>query len=386
MPPQLTATWAAAYVQVVVVLLVFLLGVPPILKTLDMPLYLRRIRTRRLVITSLSVLAGGLLCAAVVCLFIWTVHPCAASTGARMDWWGGGLVTAALVVSVLVWGLWLVPFRDRREEVVKGRESAALRGGRLISAALADLVHVGERSEPGREKNEVIHVLGRIILILQSDSRYKEHCDAIRPLSRGLEAILLSGSPNSSGSYENYHTCIGILGAALGRVNPKLRSPDSDELVSVLGRVGSMAVKLCIATEAQALAMEVLDQLALFASEQHGGIGRSAMSIMLIGRAAIGVQNYLVCTFALLKLAALCHRKGSSAATSGAVEFVALCAMLWSAAESGHDLTIAMLDGVVSALNTTKGALLCESRKSLAADLDFEAADAVAHMFAFCRS
>lgn len=384
MPPQLTSTWATAYVQVAIVLLVFLLGVPPILKILDIPLYLRRIRSKRLVIVSLSVLACGLLCAAVACLFIWAVHPCDASISLRMDWWGGGLVTAALVASVLVWGLWLLPFRDRRTEVLRGRELAAIHNGRLNADALADLVHVGEQSEPGRERDEVIRALGRIIVDLQSDSRYKEHYDALRPVSRGLEDILLGGG-RAGGSYSNFQSCISILGAALERISPNSRSPDADELMTVLGRLGKLALELSIATEAQALAMEILDQLALYASDGHGARRRAAVGMMTIGRAAIRVQNYLVSTFALHKLAALCHALGPSAATSGAVEFVALVAMFWFAAESGHEVATAMLEGVVCALDTTRGALLCDSQKLLAMDLDFEAADAVAQMYGTCK-
>ena len=224
MPPQLTETWGAAYVQLVVVLLVFVLGLPALMYQVAMPEDIRRIYYARVSLRPWLWLMDAILIAGVALAFVWVLHPCRTEVPDWTAYVSAGLVSVALVGVVAV--LWLSSSRSGRSELVSEIQrqmvSRIHRQGALPESLVADLAYLGEQGAHSREKQVVVDALGHIVSVITARSSYRG--SELRQVVHALVDMLQSVSrPGDDGNYWGVVTILDHIRRVGGHCAPCAR-------------------------------------------------------------------------------------------------------------------------------------------------------------------
>lgn len=220
---QLSETWGAAYLQIVVALAIFTFGVRALLLQVTLPEEVRRVvRRRRLMLGALWKMAT-LLTANALC-FVWLLHPPRWLVPQWMDWVSGVLATVALCGTVLFWLLNMGKYSVGSVIVQLRRivEERFSRDGNLPEDLLADMVSLGESNNPGQEKSLVLEALhGITTSVLQSGDYSGRELESL--LTRVCDVAINGRRP---GNDANFTLTIRLLAGVLRRCR-ELKIPDS---------------------------------------------------------------------------------------------------------------------------------------------------------------
>lgn len=239
---MLTETWAAAYFQSLIMVLLFVLGVPALIIQFVAPsdsLY-RLVQGRfRLSPAAWFVLASS---AGITIFFAWALHPHDTEKGWAQPalWWANGVMTLAIVLAAVAWVVYLQRFT--RVGIIRRIYVAARGGSRQLRSRfrtpLADsstgpgLFHIngrlsrrrdraeqnlallGETSRPGQEKREILETLSLLLAERIEEPGY----DGTRfeGLLRAVRRTILASG--SSGNEENFRQAAHFLGEARNKL------------------------------------------------------------------------------------------------------------------------------------------------------------------------
>jgi len=287
MPPQVTETWASAYLQVLFGLLVFALGIPAIIfNKMDVPEEIRHIIHRRKRFTWCYILVLILVIASLS--FIWLFHPC--PTSPLFPWKNyisGGVVS--LILILILW-FWFYEFGSyNRENLVlllqKKLKNKFNKQKKLDKECLDDLVYLGEQGNAGKDKEMVLNALDKFAADVQSTQGYKGV--ELEELIRGIERVV--GNREKPGNDRNFSLAGNILKRIRLRAADKTNISylDADLALQSLGRLGVMAID----RRSEAVAQGFLE-----------AVTGNSRQVFEMGRAAFKSQYLLLAKDALSRL------------------------------------------------------------------------------------
>jgi hypothetical protein len=289
LPPQLTETWGAAYLQILIALLVFAFGVPALILQVTLPEDVRRIifGRRRMASWLIIMIWLGLFCLA----FVWLLHPC--PNGSSSDWQNilaGAIVTVTIALAIGFW--WRNLYTSARERIARDLEDSLIktfrRRGFLEENTLSDLIYLGVHGDPGIEKRLVLEAIDHLAEKVQQSEKYEG--DELEDVIRDLETTLTS--KDKPGSDRNFSLACTILTCVRNRLEDRGWSshPDAQLVQSTLGGLGVAAVE----TKAQSTALAFLEAVA---SDRD--------TLFEMGLVALRAERFHIATAALNKLEAL---------------------------------------------------------------------------------
>lgn len=305
MPTQLTVTWAAVYLEVLVVLLVFALGFPALVLRLAVPEDLRRFVRHRWTMTLWTILTVVL--ALVAVSLVWFLHPCSGASLPRWQETLGGL--AITVVLGLTGVFWWVQMKERsRESIIRGLERDCIRNLRrrrgLVEKPLADLIHLGKQGNAGYEKEIVLRAFGGVAASVQDRPRYAGN--ELVELVQGIEKTLVGGE--KIGDFDNFLLAVQVLDDILSPLRtPKLSAaPDMAVALQTLERLGGASLKLGF----EQATLIIVQAVAAAAEGPSGDVRLACESLLEIGRSALmDTKRFLVAVAALSRLEALAETR-----------------------------------------------------------------------------
>ena len=333
--PQLTETWAATYLQVLVGMFVFALGIPALIIQFDVQEDVRHVvhRTMRLWMWRSSLFLLGLSSIT----FVWVLHPVSedknrilnveeystiggntvkghdnstnlgradnaetehiANTSARIDLSSNTIsyISAALVSLIpglsLLFGFSLLS-GYKRKNVVLCLEKRLVRQWKkyknINADDLNDLVYLGMLGKQGYEKKIVIESLNRVSFCIQQSTTYNG--GKLEPIIKGFRDIITSSyHPLSEENMIEITESFKLIWERLSKLNHN-NDCDLDQvfIIDVVTDIG----KLAVTRYSDSLTLLILN------SFPHC----SANFTFEIGRAALKLNRYLIAMAALNKL------------------------------------------------------------------------------------
>jgi hypothetical protein len=296
LPPPLTEAWAAAYLQILIGLFVFALGIPVLAFQLIVQddvkhVAQHRMRVRGWLVSTLALFAGSI-------LFVWLLHPMQARDQITLAqlYPNGTAYLAALIVtftpSLAAWfGIRLIS-GHRRAAVIKrlagDLKKSFARQGYFESTVFDDLIYLGEHGKAGEEKEMVLAIVENLARDIQRRDDY-QGCE-LEDLIRSIEMILCG---ECKGDDRNYCHAVNIMKEiwkTLTKPEQKMHS-DASATLHVLKSLSLAAV----IHKSEQTALEYLEEDALCDSN----------IVFEVGFAALSAKRFFIATAALNKLEAL---------------------------------------------------------------------------------
>jgi len=294
MPPQVTETWASAYLQVLTVLLVFALGIPALVFQISIPEEIRHIMHRRKSFIWCYILMVILVMA---CLFfIWFFHPCTTNTLSLYNEYIASGVVTLILISVGIF--WLFEFGScKRKNLVliiqKKLKKKFNKQKKLDKEYLDDLVYLGEHGNAGEDKEMVLKALNRLAANVQGAKGYQGV--ELEELIRGTERVV--DNREKPGNDSNFSLAGNILKRIRQRANERTNISylDADLALKGLGRLGVMAIE----RRSEAVAQGFLE-----------AVTGNSQQVFEMGKAAFRAQYFLLALAALSRLETLAEKPG----------------------------------------------------------------------------
>lgn len=339
LPPRLTEAWATAYLQILVGLFVFALGIPALAFQLIVREDVRhvaqhRMRVRGWLLSTLALFLSSI-------LFVWILHPLSArdeNTLADMYPRTTAYLAAAIVTltpSLAAWfGVRLIS-GHRRSEVIKRlardlKESYATRGY-FDKTVFDDLVYLGEHSQGGEEKQAVLDVMAGLARDVQRSRRY-EGCE-LDDLLRGFETVTCNRQ--YPGDDANFCHAADVLKEVWFKLRRRTMYSDASVARNTLKNLGLTAVT----HKSEQTALAYIDE---------GAITDSGL-VFEIGFAALSAKRFLIAAAALNRLEALAE--AANARTERARHVLGLWdARRAAALEAGDEKTLERRAGLEMAV------------------------------------
>lgn len=321
MPPQLTEAWSIAYLQILIVLLIFAFGIPSIIFQVTLPEEIQRIVNRRMkryflypfIITVMALLIFSL-------SFVWFLHPCTAAIPTWKHWVGSIIVSLSLVSLIIFW--WSYLRKLSKKKIVNYLENKLVKRFRkdsvILISEMIDLITLGERSEPGYEKEIVLKAIDRLIENIQISKRYTG--GELEDILRSVDKIITG--KDKPGNENNFQLFVDIIENTVNRLSSKKLLIKGDErlVYIVLKEIGKKSVELEFS--------QVVLRIVPVASSNSD-------ALFEIGLSAFTSGDYFTALAALSKLETL----ALEAAPKGSNEindFFGLLAHFWTANKSSR--------------------------------------------------
>jgi hypothetical protein len=311
--PNLDETWASAYFQAAVAVLVFGVGLPALILQMIVPEDLRRIvRRRDGWMSGLWVLV--IFSTAMALTFVWLLHPSPGPVRRLLPWLGPDVdgplaalaVTAALVGVALVLRLFR---KHRRNQVLRRLEGICLdwvkSKGIADEEALADIRYLGEHATARAERMDVLKSLELLAKEIKSHKGYDG--SRLEAITRAIECCLLADTD---------HDVLGDGVAALERIATHRRvheggvpddeepddlaSPDTATILRTIQRLMPAALLAEDCRPAERI-LKALDSVGRGSAGLHTEAERALLEL---GALALEQQRFDVAVAALSKLEA----------------------------------------------------------------------------------
>jgi len=313
MPPQLTETWATAYLQILIGLFIFAIGIPAFAFQLVVQEDVRHVTHRRM---KMRIWHASVVLLLLACVsFIWIIHPAnldqnsnvapamAPTEAPEMDKtyeilqaYAGSIIVTIPILAIM-FGFKLLE-NLKRENVVQGLEHHLEKtfdqSGFIEDSTLSDIIYLGEHGKSGREKKMALDALGRLAKHVQNSGKYKG-CE-LEELIRGLKMILDNGA--RPGEEDDFYAAAAILRDIWNRLSEHNLSSnhDADMARKTIKHLSIVAV----VEKSEPTALTYLEDAAMCDS----GI------VFEIGLSALRTRRFLIATAALNKLEAMAERHG----------------------------------------------------------------------------
>ncbi|MCK4765379.1 MAG: hypothetical protein KAW12_24470 [Candidatus Aminicenantes bacterium] len=256
MPPQLTEAWSIAYLQILIVLLIFAFGIPSIIFQVTLPEEMQHIVNRYMkkyflfpFITVVVILFFSL-------SFIWCLHPCDIDSACK-DWTSAVIVSLSLIFLIVFWWIYLKNLSKKNIVNYLGKKiyKRFKKGGSILTDEMENLITLGERSEAGHEKYLVLDALSRLIKNIQTSERYSG--GDLEDILRSFEKIVTS--KNKPGNEANFLLSIRILEDIVEIISFKKLANSSDEraVCETIKEIGKSSVKLKLSKHVILKAIEI---------------------------------------------------------------------------------------------------------------------------------
>jgi hypothetical protein len=371
MPPQLSESWASAYLQVLIGLFVFALGIPALMFQMVVQEGLRHVAGRYItdIWWRVSFISLVLSCLS----FIWFLQPKAGGEVSECKRWiAGGILT---IVPLLVG---LTGFRllnsYKRENIISKVKAALIdewmTNGSFEPRTLSDFVYLGKHSEAGHPKEVMLRAFKDVAEAVQCSAVYggRELKDLIMSLFDILKC------EETLGDDDNFYAAAEILASILARYSEKPRraSQDADSIRITLTELGLDAIQ----TKTDRTTLKLLTV----------GASSSGDIVLRMGISAFSRGRFLIATNALNILEADVDRESQdeqgnlmpSDATSRLLGLVSHFVASGETAQS-RGRKFFETDGLESYSQLTE--CLTQSLQYHSSRTDFETADKVAALF-----
>lgn len=321
MPPQLTDAWSIAYLQILIVLLIFAFGIPSIIFQVTLPKEIQRIVFRYMkkyflfpFITVMALLIFSL-------SFIWFLHPYTAAIPSCKNCVGAYIVSLSLVFLIISW--WNYLRKLTKVKVISYLENklekSFRKDGSILETEMMDIITLGERSEAGYEKEIVLKAVDRLIENIQISERYSG-CD-LELILRNFDKIV--GGKDNPGNDTDFQLSTDILGKIVEKISCKKLLNKGDEIFvyNTLTEIGKKTVELN-------LSKQVVLNIVNVASS-------NSVALFEIGLSSFKSENYFAALSALDKLETLAL-KAEPKESFGSNDFFGLLAHFWTAKRSSR--------------------------------------------------
>lgn len=330
MPPELTEVWATAYLQVLIIIFVFALGIPSLVFQLIVPEDVRHVIHHRWRINAWYVSTVLLALAAIA--FIWMIHPHPGA--APMPAWklyvASGAVTAIPLFATISGAVVFLSYR--RHRVVSKLERDLLsslhpgfwsnwpvfRRFRKPAAwdeeSLDDLIYLGANGKSGREKAIVIRALGRLAAEAQVRTDYNGY--ELEQIIKGLQVVLLN--EELYGSDDNFILAAHILQNLRSRMDRNC--------------LDFAATKVTLTNLANAAVLRLSEPTALVYLEDAAAVDSEIL--LLMGAAALSTGRFFIATAALNKLEAIAEKTDEIVFNDATANLVGLVGCFYVAGDS----------------------------------------------------
>jgi hypothetical protein len=290
MPPQLTEAWATAYLQVLIIIFVFALGIPALVFQLIVPEDVRHVIHHRLRIRIWY--ASTCLLAFASISFVWIFHPHA---GLQPAPWQSYVASAAVTITpllALVSGALVFLSYKRNRVVGRLEETVRLqfcRSGVWDEESLDDLIYLGSEGTAGREKELALSALGRLAKEAQSHEFYRG--SDLDQVIKGLEATV--GGGERRGNDHNFISAAHILQS----IWTNIKDFDCLDYATTKVTLRNLAIS-AVRKMSEPTAFVYLEDAATLDSD----------IVLAIGATALECKSFLIATAALNKLEALAEQ------------------------------------------------------------------------------
>jgi hypothetical protein len=284
MPPQLTEAWASAYLQILIGLFVFALGIPAFIFQLVVSEDIRHVTERRMntIWWKLAIVLLGIASVS----FVWLLHPYSSRGVSEWKKWIASAIVTVVPVAVALIGLFLLG-KYKREKVISGLKAILIKQyqtkGLLEGGSLEDIIYLGKHGKAGYEKELVLKAYAMIAKKVQSSSTYKGR--ELQELINSLPGIL--GNREMPGNDENYYVVAELLKSIRdGCSNSSLLPhPDAHFVNFTLTELGLEAIQ----SKSERTALKLLN------------VGASCNSgiVLRMGICAFGSERFLIAANAL---------------------------------------------------------------------------------------
>jgi len=331
MPPQLTEAWSIAFLQILIVLLIFAFSIPSIIFQVTLPEEIQRLvnryRKSHFLFPFITVVVVLLIFSL---SFIWVLHPGASSLPSWASWAhcaASIIISLSLISLIIFWGNYLRKLS--REKIVKFLEIKLKRrfrkDGSILIKVMTDLITLGERSEAGYQKEIVLTAIYNLIEEIQDSEHYDGN--SLEDILREFEKI--AGSKDKPGNESDFQLSVDILEKILKRVSIKKLSVYGDEMLAyhALKEIGKKLVELKLS--------KLLLKIVFIASS-------NSSVLFEIGLAAFKAGDYLSAQAALSKLGTLALE--ASSIPQAADDLLGLLAHFWTAGRSSQRLARSFVD------------------------------------------
>jgi tetratricopeptide (TPR) repeat protein len=332
MPPQLTDSWSIAFLQILIVLLIFAFSIPSIIFQVTLPEEIQRLvnhyRKSHFLFPFITVVVVLLIFSL---SFIWVLHPGASSLPSWASWAhcaASIIISLSLISLIIFWGNYLRKLS--REKIVNYLENKLKRrfqkDGSILIKVMTDLITLGERSEAGYQKEIVLTAIYNIIEEIQDSEHYDGN--SLEDILREFEKI--AGSKDKPGNESDFQLSVDILEKILKRISIKKLSVYGDEMLAyhALKEIGKKLVELKLS--------KLLLKIVFIASS-------NSSVLFEIGLAAFKAGDYLSALAALNKLGTLAL-EASPIEPQAADDLLGLLAHFWTAGSSSQRLARSFFD------------------------------------------
>jgi hypothetical protein len=257
--PQFSETWGAAYVQVIIALLVFFTGLPLLITQLSIPedirgIYIRYQSKNWIIFIILIAIISAL-------LIIWYIHPCPGIISPDIESFVISFLVTILILCFL-YIYWKLYSQDRQSLINSIYRRIPPEGGggggtstipnkvkvpfyknRIYHEPFADLAYLGEFGKQGNEKNIVIMKIKHIVEIRILKQAYYYHFfdDEIISLKKTLM------NKKQQGNESNFLLVLGVFKKIREFYHSEL--PDSEYDIKYVDKaIGTLCLE-CLSLE-----------------------------------------------------------------------------------------------------------------------------------------
>jgi hypothetical protein len=323
--PEVTEVWATAYLQILVLVFVFALGVPALLFQLIVPEDVRQVVHHRWRISGWYAFTFVLALASV--LFVWMLHPHASASAplTAFPLWksliANAIVTLVPLMTAFAGLLLFISYKRDRviQRLEKSLETRYSQTGTWDAPCLQDLLFLGEQGKPGREKELVLNAIVRLAIRAQSQ-RYYVGCE-LEELIRGVESVITAQQLGSEKNFCLAAEFLDNIWAGFLRSNTKMYL-DAEAAILTLKELSVCAALY----RSESTALIFLNTVAAIRPE----------ILLELGMAALNSKSFLIATAALNKLEALTERPSSMTFDEHVANLLGLLACFYSAGTSAQ--------------------------------------------------
>jgi hypothetical protein len=287
-PPQLTEAWGAAYLHIIIILLVFAYGIPFLLLQILVSEEIKRIIAHYRKEWFIVLLA--ILTAFIAVIFIWFLHPC--SNGLAQSWqhWASAiLVTIIIGLTVFCWLRYVGLLSTVKVARFLGKKlQKSARKNKMTKEEISDLISLGEKATSGYEKNIVLQVLEKPILTAIM-AKKNNLGDVLAQFLRDIHRILVN--KEKPGNDDNYYTATEIIGNIISKFEGQSSPLNYYVTMAYLAfeRLAAAAIEANYDTIVQCIVQKTRDSRTLFQ----------------IGLSALNSRRFFMAVVALNKLEAI---------------------------------------------------------------------------------
>ncbi|NOU16976.1 MAG: hypothetical protein HOO91_05395 [Bacteroidales bacterium] len=245
MYPQISEAWGSGYMQVIVTLLVFALGIPAIIYSLFIPENIKKIvykREKRFWFNSFIIyIVFSIL------MFVWILHPCPDKVlNENLNLLTGLILTSVIIIICINFLRRLS--KNIGEKTVKKiyfefekqykKTNRKIKTRTIENEALYDLIDLGIYANSGHEKQLIIENLKKISNLILDNKPYKTQ--SLDDIIYGIEKIVLD--KNKPGNDDDVIEAVNFYKFIIDRLKESGENGDFDKEL-VLARICNIAVK-----------------------------------------------------------------------------------------------------------------------------------------------